>query len=97
LRRDGVRPLDIERNFDGPVGVGGGLAAVGIQLAKATVGGGASWQVELLAEYGEVVRGVGVVVRVDEGDGLAGALVGDQVKTVGVADLRRGESRRWGC
>src|SRR5271156_860076 len=95
LRRDGVRPFDIQRNFDRPVRVRGRLASAGIQLAEAAVAGGAGRQVELLAENAQVVPGVGIVVSVHERDGLAGALVGDEIKTVGMANLRRGESGGW--
>ena len=43
----------------------------------------------MLVENGEVGFGVGVVVGVNDADDLAGALVGDLVEAVGVADLRR--------
>jgi hypothetical protein len=47
LRGDRMRPGDIKRYFDAPVGIGRRLATIGIYLPEATVLAGASRQTEL--------------------------------------------------
>src|SRR5271155_5635741 len=66
-----------------------GVRPPGYSWGEEPLSGGAGCQVELLAENGEVVGCVGIVISVHERDGLAGALVGDEIKTVGMANLRR--------
>src|SRR5271156_3572762 len=90
-----MRPLNIERNFDSPVGVCSRLAAGFVCLQETAVAGRAGWQTEFLAEDAEVRFRIGIVVCVDDSDGLAGALVRDLIKAVSVADLCGHERGGW--
>src|SRR5207253_4320767 len=100
LGGDGVGPLDVQGDFDGPTAVrpGQGAAAGLVHLGEGRVGQ-AVGEVEL-----PQVAGDGrVVVGVHDGDRRAGAVArdravgeGDFVEPVGVADLRGGQPRGGG-
>ena len=93
FRRDGVRPLNVERDFERPIRVcRGALRARGVDFVEAAVRRCARGQAELRAEDAEIGFGVGIVVRVDDADDLAGALVRDLVEAVSMANLSWAEA-----
>src|SRR5207302_8685888 len=71
---DGRDHVEVERDLLRPTGVAGwvGGAATLVDFAEAAVGGRARRQPVLGAVNGQVGLGVGVVVGVDDGDGLGG-------------------------
>ncbi len=106
-RRDGVGPLDIQFNFAGPALIGGRKARGGSSTGAAhtdfdeTSG---RRDAELLIEGDEVRGDAGVIVGVDDCNGLAGAsgrdraglaLEADAIDTVGGPKLQRSERRSW--
>ena len=88
-RRDGVGPLDVERDLGGPAAVGGRRAAPAplVDFGEGRVG-----QSELHVELVQVVGDVRVVEGVDDGDRLTAtvadhAVEADVVEPIAVADL----------
>ena len=98
-RGDGVGPFDVQRDFQGPAGIGRRWAArggFGENKIAVGIGGG---EVKGLAEDAQVVGDVGGVVGIDDGDGLACAVgvdgvfavaEDDVVEAIGVADFAGG-------
>ena len=83
FRSYGVGPLDVERCFHSPGGIGGRLSRGRINFAEAAVVGSAGAQVELLVENAEV----GFDVGIDDANSLPRALIGDGIKTVSMPNL----------
>ncbi len=109
FRREGMRPLNVQRFFPlpgavggaGAVGIGGGI--IGAAVLRDLGEGGRIGQAILCVEDLQVGEGIGIVVGIDDGDGLAAAIADniakhDLIDAVGGADLggsqRPGEGRR---
>ncbi len=85
-----MRPLDVQGDLLRPTVVGDRRrAAAGlVHLRENRVG-----QAKLFIELQQIGGNVGIVVGIDDGDGLAGAVAGDAVEedfieAVAMADLR---------
>src|SRR4051812_16368978 len=98
VRGDGGDHVEVEGDLTGPAAVGGGQGGRGAglgDLLEAAVGGRAGRQAVVAAVGGQVRGGVGVVVGVDDGDGLAGAVGGGCVgQAVGVLEVARAVAGR---
>ncbi len=94
---DGGDHVEVEGDLTGPHVVRRGIvrAAALVDLLEAAVVRGARRQTVLGAVDRQVRLGVGVVVRVDDGDGLSGAAVGREA--VGALQVLGAEPRRRLC
>ena len=74
-RGDGMSPFHVERDFARPVGVGSGLS-LGSGLREEAAGG-PSRNAERVIENVQVLEDVRIIVRIDDGNGLSGAVATD--------------------